>query len=150
MAKKSTDDAVMELLRTVKQKKDEIKALSRKPNWLTTCTLGRNSDSAADRVNIMTIVDPARIIELYTFLLEKELHWEKAAKDLGFDLAPTHQGYSIADWKADLKTRASQLVLEQKRRDIDTLDKRINSLVSPDQRREMELEALQKELGVTE
>lgn len=55
--------------------------------------------------------------------------------------------YPIADWKDDLRTRADQLGIEQKKKDFETLDKRVNSLVSPEQRREMELIALQKELG---
>ncbi len=46
-----------------------------------------------------------------------------------------------------MKTRAEQISLEGKKREIEALDKRINGLVSMEQRRELELAAIQKELG---
>lgn len=56
-------------------------------------------------------------------------------------------GYTIDLWKKDIKTRIDQLTLEDKKKHLDVLDKRIDNLVSPEQRRELELEAIKKELG---
>lgn len=144
---KNTDEAVLLLLQKVEQKKAEIKQAQKKPNWLTNLTIGYNPETTADRVNIMTVRDAQKIIDLYAFLSTKEEAVESAAAELGLEADGTYMGYSYADWKTDLKARAAQLGVEKKKRELDTLDKRVNSLVSPEQRREMELAALTAELG---
>ncbi len=148
MAKQTTDEAVMKLLRTVQQKKDEIANASKKPQWKTNCTIGFNPESATDRINIMTVTNQTKITNLYAFLLEQEEYMQRAAADLGVELNLTYMAYPIEEWKDDLKTRTAQLGLEQKKKDLAVLDKRVNSLVSPDQRREMELQSLQEVLGI--
>ena len=141
---KTTDEAVMELLVTVQRKKEEIKAAKKKPQWKTNLSIGRDPQTPQGRVNIMTRTDPNEIVDWYVFLVQKEEHVEKAASELGLPANLTWLGYPIADWKEDLKSRAAQLSIDQKQKEIEALDKRVNQLVSPDQRRAMELEALQK------
>ena len=75
--------------------------------------------------------------------MQREEYAEKAAEELGLPVDLIWLGYPIADWKMDLKSRAAQLSVEQKKREIEALSKRVDKLVSPDQRREMELKALQ-------
>ena len=150
MAKKTTDEAVLDLLRKVQQKKDEIAKASKKPQWKTNCTIGYDPETTAGRVNIMTVRDPQKVADLYAFLLQKEDYFKRAALELGIETQGKelmYMAYPVADWKEDLKTRAAQLGIDQKKRELDALDDRVNKLVSPDQRREMELEALQKVLG---
>ncbi len=137
------DNAVMDLLLTVTRKKDEIKKAKKRPQWKTNCTFGYNPDELNDRVNIMTVRNPARLIDFYVFLLQKEQFSANAADELGLELDLTWLGYPIADWKADLKSRAAQLSVDKKQKEMEALDKRVNKLVSPDQRREMELKLLQ-------
>lgn len=144
MAKKTTDDAVMALLVKVQQKKDEIKAAKKKPQWKTNLSIGKDAKISQGRVNIMTRTDPNEIIDWYVFLSLKEDYIEKAADELGLPADLTWLGYSITDWKTDLKSRAAQLSIDEKQREMEALDRRVNKLVSPDQRREMELEALSK------
>lgn len=146
-APKSTDEAVMELLRTVDKKKKEIQALKKKPIWYTNCTFGYSAESSHDRVNIQTRRDLETLVGFYAFLLERETYLAAAAEELGVKVEFTHLNYPISEWKADLKTRIGQLSIEEKQKEIDELDKRVNKLVSPDQRREMELKALQEILG---
>lgn len=144
MAKQTTDDLVLELLKKVQQKKEEIKAAKRAPKWKTNLSIGRDPTTTHGRVNIMTRTDPNEIIDWYIFLMKKEEHISKAAEELGLPTDLTWLGYPIADWKEDLKTRAAQLSIDQKQKEMEALDKRVNRLVSPDQRREMELRALQQ------
>ncbi len=146
-ATKTTDDLVMELLKKVQQKKEEIKAAKKKPNWKTNLSLGRDSNGVHDRVNIQTRTDPNEIIDWYVFITQKEEGFAQAAKELGLSVNLTWHGYPISDWKDDLKTRAAQLSVDQKQKEMEALDKRVNKLVSPDQRREMELQALQQILA---
>ena len=95
----------------------------------------------------MTRTDSNEIIDWYVFLSQKEEGITKAAEELGLPADVSWLGYPIAEWKEDLKTRAAQLSIEAKQKEIEELDKRVNKLVSPDQRREMELVALQELLA---
>lgn len=57
MTQKTTDEAVLDLLRKVQEKKDQIAKASKKPQWKTNCTIGYDPDSPAGRTNIMTVRD---------------------------------------------------------------------------------------------
>lgn len=150
MGKKNIDidEAVIGLLQKVAEKKAQIKASSQKPNWLTNVTFGYNPETP-ERINIMTVTNQQKLVDIYSFLLSKEERYEQSCAELGLgDDKLLYMGYSFDDWKADLKTRAGQLLLEKRKQELDVLDKRVNSLVTAEQRREMELEALQREMGV--
>ncbi|KKK46848.1 hypothetical protein LCGC14_3161130, partial [marine sediment metagenome] len=84
------------------------------------------------------------IIDWYIFLSQKEDGITAAAEELGLPADCEWLGYPIVDWKEDLKTHAAQLSIKAKQKEIEALDNRVNKLVSPDQRREMELKALQE------
>ena len=144
---KSTDEAVMTLLRKVQDKKDQIVKASKKPQWKTNCTIGYDPETASGRVNIMTVRDPIKIVDLYAFLIQKADYRQRAATDLDVTTDLTYMGYPIEDWKDDLKSRVDQLNIDKKKKELEVLDKRVNSIVSPDQRREMELVALEAELA---
>lgn len=147
MATKTTDEAVLGLLKKVSQKKEEIKKAQKKPQYKTNLTIGYDPNTTAGRIMIQTVTDAPKLMDIYAFLLSKEEFLTEAANELGLPLDTTYMGYEIDDWKHDLKARAAQLSIEAKKRELDVLDKRVNSLVSPDQRREMELAALTAELG---
>lgn len=144
---KTTDEAVLGLLRKVADKKAEIAKAKKKPQWRTTCTIGYDQDSPSGRVNIQTVRDSRKIVDFYAFLLQREKHQQLAAAELGLEPNLIWQGAPIEDWKHDLKARAGQLSIDEKQVELDELDARVNKLVSPDQRREMELKELQKVLG---
>lgn len=141
----SVDDAVLELLLKVERKKKEIEKAKVRPSWKTNCSFGRDPASTQDRINIQ-VVQPRKLIEIYAFLTSQEQSLEVAAQELGIEFDGTWLNYPINDWKADLKTRALHLSIEKKQKEIDELDARVNRLVSPDQRRVMELKALQQML----
>jgi hypothetical protein len=139
------DELVLKLLAEVRQRKQEIEKLN-KPVWKTNCTIGF-SDGIADRVNIHTVYEASKIVEIYAKLLAKEQQWERANQELGLDAPKIHQASSFADWKDDLKTRAAQIGLEQKRKELRNLEQRLDGLITVEQRRELELAAIAAELG---
>ena len=136
------DKAVMDLLKKVEVKKEEIKKAKTRPSWKTNCVFGMNS-STSDRTNIQTVRETRKLIEFYAFLNSQETQLKKAAEELEVDFDGTWLNYSIDDWKEDLKTRIDQLQIDKKEKELEELDARVNKLVSPEQRRAMELEALQ-------
>lgn len=137
------DQAVIALLVKVENKRKEIAAAKTKPSWKTSCSFGRNPDNAAERVNIQTIKDVNRLAEIYAFLLLQETYSNLAADHLRIPRSGMWQNYSIEDWKSDIQARVAALSIEQKQRELDDLNDRVNRLVSPEQRRVMELQALQ-------
>ncbi len=149
MAKKSsTDEMVMKLLVTVEKKKEEIKKAKKKPTWKTNCSIAADEDAEPhQRKNIQVLRTEQEVLNWYVFLMQKEEFGQRAASILGFEMELTWMGYPVEDWKEDLQSRAGQLTLDQKQAEMVALDKRVNKLVSQDQRREMELEALQQILG---
>jgi hypothetical protein len=140
----SVDQAVLDLLVKVDKKKKEIEKAKIRPSWKTSCTLGRDPNSTQDRTNIQTVREIRKLVELYAFLTQQQHLHIAAAAELGVDYDGTWQNYPINDWKDDLKTRVSQLSIEKKQKELDDLDDRVNRLVSPEQRRVMELQALQQ------
>jgi len=147
MSQKDIDKAVLELLVKVEEKKEEIKKLKSRPQWLTNCSFSKNPDitDPVKRVNIQ-IQSAEVLVDFYAYLLEREEFLTRAAEELGIEADLTHLGCKIADWKADFKTRINQLSIEKKQAELDALDKRVNKLVSAEQRREMELQAIQEML----
>ncbi len=161
--KPSVDELVLQLFNTVQQKQRDI-AASEKPRWETTCTIGTEEGSVTNRINIQTVSDPAKLIDMLGFLLSKA-HWYReacvkienfAAPDTSAKvwtqtpLTPVFKwmGYTVDQWTKDFKTRLAQIELTAKRAELKTLEARLDKLISQDQRRELELAAIQKEMGL--
>lgn len=151
---KNTDTVVMEMLEKVQAKKAEIEKALSIPRWRTNCSIDvtwsclPNRDiKSSNRINLATITDTNVILDLFSLLTQRENDQKEVAKELNIKPNLNWQAYSIDDWKKDLKDRMAQITVEQKRKELEELDKRINKLVSPEQRREMELEAIKKLLG---
>lgn len=144
--KTNTDLAVLDLINKVKAKKQEIASASKKPVYQTNVTFGYDPSNAS-RINIMTVTDPQVLIQIYSFIISRKERYQQAANELGFTDTPTYMGYSFDAWMHDLKARASQLTLDNKKKELERLLERANTLLSPDQRRELELEELLKEVS---
>lgn len=142
---KNTDKMVLDLFNTVKAKQKEI-AVLQKPQWITSCTIGYNPDVVTDRVNIQTVTDLNKLVDLYAFLAVKKDSFEEAARDLGLTNKFKWMGYSFGEWICDIKTRIKQIGVTTKKNELVVLEKRLDALITVDQRRVMELEAITKEL----
>ena len=95
MAKSKSDqiDAiVLDLFNTVKAKKKEISGYL-KPTWETSCTIGTVDGNISSNVNIQTVSDVNKLVDLYAFLLQKEQFYVQAAKELGVKAVLKWQSY---------------------------------------------------------
>lgn len=146
MSKITVDEQVLAMLVTVNEKKAAIKQSEKKTQWRTNCSIGRDPDNTHDRENIRVMRTPQELIDWYIFLLDKEQKTEQAAQELDLPLDSTWLSSPIAYWKEDLKSRAAELSLAQKKKELEDLDKRVNNLVTAEQRRAMELKAVQEML----
>lgn len=143
------DELVMQLFNKLQAKKKEIQS-AEKPRWKTSCTIGYNPDVVTDRVNIMTVTDVDKLVRLYGFLDREEETFLQAAEKLKVKVVFKWMGFTKAEWQHDIATRINQLAIGVKRTDLATLEKKLDSLISFEQRREMELAEIAKELAKDE
>lgn len=141
--KKTTDELVKELFDSVQEKKLAIEKAER-PCWETSGNFGYSANSGHDRVNIQTVTDVRKLVEMYAFLIDREEKSESAAKDLGVDYKFTWLGFSVDEWKNDFQTRVNQISIQEKRKELSEIESRLNAIISPELKAQMELEAISK------
>ena len=143
-----TDEQVQMLFNVVQQKKAEIAKIE-KPNWLTNSSFRWDENNASTSINIQTVSDPKVLVAALAKLLSISDAAEKAAAELGVENYKfEYLGFSLNDWKTDFKTRVDKIQITKKKNELAKLEERLNSLISPELKAQMELEAIQKELGL--
>lgn len=142
---KTRDELVKELYDNVQARKSEITAAER-PVWETEGTFGFTANSAHDRVNIKTITHPGKLVEILSFLYERQSSIEKASLALGIKHNFKWLGYTVEEWEKDLKTRTNQITIQEKRKNLTELENRLIAF-APELKERIELESLIKEVG---
>ncbi len=145
--KNETDKIILELLKKVEEKKNQIGNAER-PSWATNCSFGFDPNSNA-RINIQVVKEIEQLVEIYAFLVLKCDTYKQTLDLLNIDEkdAPFRwMGFTGEQWASDIKTRLNGLRIKQKRDELAKLEERVNALVSPEQRRAIELEKLMKEI----
>ena len=140
-----TDQKTLALIKKLQEKREAI-AKAEKPNWKTSCTISLDTGTNVhNKVNIATVRDTSVLIDILAFLVAKQMAWSIASEALtGKELPFKWQSYSVEDWQADLETRATKIDLEARRKECDVLEARLNGIISPELRAEIELEELTK------
>lgn len=141
--KENKDKLVKELLAVVEEKKKAI-ARGEKPEWLTNCVYYFEGK----QVNIKTITDRKRIIELMQDLVTKKESFNKVLEILNIVEDFEYNNYTFSQWVNDFKNRLNQIDLSENKKSLDNLEKRLSGMISKELREEMELEAIKKELGI--
>lgn len=143
----SNDERAEKLISILNQKKAEI-AKAEKPTYLTNLSFSVTETGANDRININVITEPKQFIAILAILREKEVAFQLAAEELGLvDVPFTWQGYSVEDWKTDLVTRLNKVQINKRKEELKILEAKVNTLISPEKRAQMELDALEREIG---
>lgn len=139
------DKTVQDLFAVI-QKKKEVIAKAEKPNWKTNCSFGYIKDSPTGRVNLQVLNDVQELIHILGFLIEKEKAFAEAAKFLDVDAKFDWFGYTLDEWREDVQTRVNKIQIIDKKKTLEKLEARLNSLISPEFRAEMELAEITKML----
>ena len=147
MSDDKTDKMVLELLRKVEEKKRQIGNAER-PSWETNCSFRYDPNSNA-HINIQVVRELETLVEIHAFLNRKEVDFEFSANTLKLDKEVSFKwlGFTFGQWIRDIETRIGGLLIKAKKDELAKLEERVNSLVSPEQRRAIELEKLVKEIG---
>lgn len=143
----SIDDQVLKLFKVLEQRKVDVEVAEKevKGSWRTNCSLVLSTNSQP--INIQTL-SKERLVIIFGELLQQQEYVKKASDILGIDFDNNINGFSFDDWVNDLKKRIAILEINEKRKQLSNLESRINSLVSPEQRRKLEAEAVMRELGL--
>ena len=135
------DEKVQLLFAKLQAKKAEV-ANAERPQYLTGGQF-RYSESMGNSIDILTVRDERKLVEILTFLKERSEKYAEAAKELGVDVNFTWLGFTVEEWTTDLLTRVSILQLAKRKAELKELEERVNAIVSPELRRKMEIEALE-------
>lgn len=148
MSNKNADQMVLELLQKVEDKKKQIGNAER-PSWITNCVFKYNTNSN-EGINIQTVRDLETLIDIVGFLTSKLNSFKEATDILKLnphDVSFKYGGFTYPEWISDIQTRINQIRIKTKKDELAKLEERVNALVTPEQRREIELAKLVKEMN---
>jgi hypothetical protein len=142
----NADETTLKLIEEVKRRRLEISKAERS-TWLTNSSFAY-VEGSSNTVNIKVVADLKQLISIAAFLKGQEANYKAAATELGVESPPvfTWGGFSLSDWMEDLKTRIAKIQLESKRQKLAALEARLDAVISPELKREMELAKIAEEL----
>lgn len=142
-----TDKKTLELIALANKQKQEIAKIER-PEWRTNRCFSY-VEGSSNVINLAVESNPKSLIAIAAFLMDREGSYQKAAEALGVENPSgfTWGGYPLSDWLADLKLRVARLQIDAKRRKLELLEAKLTTMISPEKRAELELEAIEKELA---
>jgi len=143
MTTEAMDAKVQKLMGTVKARRAKVGKL-KKPQWLTSCRLVLPGHEA---LNIQVCQDLGLLAMECGALLRMKQDIEAAAKELDVEIVLQWQNYEIDDWIKDIKLRVQVTQIKAEKAKLASLEAKLNKLLSPDQRREIELASIADELG---
>ena len=142
------DDKIDALLADVKQQKEAI-AEAEKPTYRTNRTFSFTDGDLNRSINLAVVSDVGALLKMAGFVMSQFQGYVTAAQSLlPGETAPcfTWCGFTAEDWLHDIGLRISQVTLKAKKERLARAEERLNSLLSPERRRELELAAIEAEL----
>lgn len=140
------DSKIRELISELSKRQQDVKQAERESQqkWQTNCSF-TGIFSKPRPINLQTASPEGlkavvrELIVIRNAELESSAILEQPA-DYSVD------GYSIDAWLADCKKRAAIQNLREKQNKLEQLQTRLDSIISPEQKRQMELDAITREI----
>ena len=85
-----------------------------------------------DRVNLNTLYNETKCVELVGILLASDSFTKQANKALGTNIERKFGDYSVAQWIKDIKSRLKLLAWEQDKKKLNAMNKKLEALMSDD------------------
>lgn len=137
------DKKIVELTEKVNKQKEEIKKAD-KPSWNTNCLLKYGTET----INLHTTNDVNYLVETASMLINKEKWFNETAKLLDVKVEKfKYFGFTISEWIEDIKTRINKINIIEKKKKLELLQKKLDSLMSHELKTEMELKVIEEELN---
>lgn len=140
------DDKITELFKVLTKQQEAVKEAEKetKASWKTNCSF---LTASINPTNIQTAGE-ATLVKLHAEMSVVQSFRDKSAEILGCKTDGDWWGYSCEDWTHDFKKRIAIINLKAKKDSLVALEKRLDAIVSPEQRRALELSNIMKELEV--
>lgn len=142
------DSKIVAALAVVKTRREEVEALDLEISrgWETTCSYTPSNGTAP--LNIQTS-NKQRVIDIGMDVLHRSTLQTQACARLGLTEPETKiQGFTVDAWFQDLKKQMAKIHIRAKKDELAEMEKRLDMIVSPEQRRAMELAEIEKSLGI--
>lgn len=137
-------EALFNKLEQRKSKINELKANIAK-GWVTIGSF--KTVGALAPTNIQT-ASQAVVEEIAAHICMISSAMEQASTHLQAPMSKKIQGYTVDEWFQDLNKRLSTIQLREEEAAIAQIEQRLNQVLSPEQRRKIEVEMLARELDV--
>jgi hypothetical protein len=148
MAEINVDQKTLDLIAEVNKRKKEI-AKANRPNYITNCAFNFIEGKFDGAINLHVETSIDKLIKIASYIIAKEKGYKEAAFMFGLEKYIgnfTYNGYKCEDWIHDIKARIDKIMINEKQKSLDKLEERLNAIISPELKRQMELEAIANEL----
>lgn len=145
----ATDKKTLELIAQVKTKRAAI-AKAEKPAYKTNCSFSYIEGNRGTAINIHVETDLKKLILIAAFLNERNGSYRNVAlKILGVENPPefTWDNFTVDEWTGDIKMRIMKIQISAEKKKLEALEERLNKIISPEKRAELELAAIEEELA---
>jgi hypothetical protein len=142
----TADDRVLALFANLQAKKAEVAGAER-PVYITGGQFRYSTNSPSGTIDITVERNISKLKEIWMFLNERASHNAPANEFFGIQDPFKWQNFTVEEWERDLKTRANFIQLKERKAELQVLEDRINRVVSPELRRQMEMDAIEAELS---
>lgn len=139
------DQSIQQLFTKLAERKAKVASLKAEAtkSWKTNGTFRLIGASATTN---MQTANEEQVEEVATQLLLMAGARDAAAAKLGREIKSKIQGYTVDDWFADFTKRLATINIREEERQLEALEQRLNSVLSPEERRRIEVELLTKEI----
>lgn len=142
---KETDKKVLDLIKLAKAKKDAIKKID-KSSYKTNCSFGFDP-TGTSRINLHVTTDLSLLLTIHGYLSSIAKGFSEVDERLGTFTPFVWMGYSFRDWQADVETRIQKLQVTKEKSELEKLEARLDKLISPEMRAEIELQEIESMLS---
>lgn len=139
------DKKIQELWNVVQQKKAQIAKLE-KPNYKTNLSFVLDEQNATARINLQVINDIPTLVKQLARLTTMKKAFDDICFDLDLNEEFKHCGFTYDEWKHDIIAIIRKVNIKKEKDDLAHKEKRLNDLISPEEKERLELEAIEKEL----
>jgi len=138
----SLDEKVNKLFEIVKVKKEQIKKLDR-PSFKTNLSLKTFEDGTVN----LHAQNRYSLVRYFSYLQREQSSFQQANLLLGTNEIFTNNGFTFDEWTHDFKILVEKVLINDLKKDLADKEKKLNSLLSEDQRRQIQIEELEKDLA---
>lgn len=149
MARKAnSDDVTLKLIQQVDEQRRVIKNLKKSNSNRTNMTFSYN-EVLSGSVNLNTVSKVDELIKIASFLTSKKEAYDSTAKLMQVENIPEFKwmGFVVEDWIHDIKNKIDRIQLSIKEARLNSLEQRLESVISPELKRQRELDSIAAELN---